>query len=338
MKRTTALGAIGILALMAGLSACQAQPPSSSGEDGLVIGSVVYGTDGYQTAHTAMIEEYGESIGVTVRSCNSRVDVSVQQKCMFDLVAAGVDAIIMQPVDPAAATAMINQAEEAGVPVLTWAIGPVPEVDVPFVVLSERAQTAEAGAKAAQWVKDNLGESPRLVVLSVPKNTNCEAREQGFVEGAMSVDPETVVVASPNGGGARVESQNAMADIIQSGVTFNIVTGCNGESTIGGLLALKAAGRGEAVDKSPLTEYLFSIDGTSDEVNLLLDPTSPLMETLALAPRSNTKALLDAAIKLAKGEIDSSFQLELTDEFLTPDCDEANAVLREQYGTQVDCK
>ena len=341
MKRTAIITSVTISALALLLAGCQTgggESGSSGGSDGLVIGSVVYGPDGYQTTHAKMMEEYGKEIGVTVRTCNSKVDVSVQQKCMSDLVAAGVDAIVMQPIDPAAATAMIKQAQDAGVPVLTWANGPVPGVDVPFVVLSERAQTAEAGAAAAEWVRENFNEAPEIVVLSVPKNTTCEEREQGFVEGAMQADPETTVVASPNGGGARVESQKAMADIIQSGVDFNIVTGCNGESTIGGLLALQAAGRGEAVDKKPLTEYMFSIDGTSDEVNLLLDPTSPLMQTLALAPRDNTKALLDAAVQLAEGKIDSSFELELTDTFLTPDCEEANVVLKEQYNTQVECK
>ena len=338
-KRVAVL--IGAVALAVSLSACQGSGPSGGGSSGggdLVVGSVLYGVDGYQTAHGEAMEAYGESIGVTVRTCNSKNEVSTQNKCMQDLVAAGVDAIVLQPIDPAAATAMVRQAQEAGIAVVTWAVGPVPDVEVPFVDLAEYDQAFEAGATAAKWVKDNLGQSPLIVDLGVPKNTNCENRETGFIDGATDADPATKVVAQPNGGGARVVSQEAMSDIIQSGVEFNIVTGCNGESTIGGLLALQAAGRGLAVDKVPVSEYLFSVDGTSAEIELLLDPTSPLMQTLALAPKDNVKVLLDGAVALAKGEVDNSWEAHLKDTFVEPDCASANAFLEDQYGASVDCK
>jgi ribose transport system substrate-binding protein len=244
----------------------------------------------------------------------------------------------MQPIDPAAATAMVKQAQGAAIPVVTWAVGPVPDVEVPFVDLAEYDQAFEAGATAAKWVKENLNQTPQIVDLGVPKNTNCENRENGFIEGAKDADPTTKVVAQPNGGGARVVSQKAMSDIIQSGIDFNIVTGCNGESTIGGLLALQAAGRGLAVDKVPVSEYLFSVDGTSAEIDYLLDPTSPLMQTLALAPKDNVKVLLDGALALANGDEDNSWEAHLKDTFIEPDCDSANAFLKDQYGTSVDCK
>jgi ABC-type sugar transport system substrate-binding protein len=245
-KRLAAL--VGVAALAITLSGCQGSSESGGGGDQPVVGSVLYGVDGYQTAHGKAMEAYGKSIGVTVRTCNSKNEVGTQNKCMQDLIAAGVDAIVMQPIDPAAATAMVKQAQGAAIPVVTWAVGPVPDVEVPFVDLAEYDQAFEAGATAAKWVKENLNQTPQIVDLGVPKNTNCENRENGFIEGAKDADPTTKVVAQPNGGGARVVSQKAMSDIIQSGIDFNIVTGCNGESTIGGLLALQAAGRGLAVD------------------------------------------------------------------------------------------
>jgi hypothetical protein len=88
----------------------------------------------------------------------------------------------------------------------------------------------------------------------------------------------------------------------------------------------------------PVSEYLFSVDGTSAEIDYLLDPTSPLMQTLALAPKDNVKVLLDGALALANGDEDNSWEAHLKDTFIEPDCDSANAFLKDQYGTSVDCK
>jgi ABC-type sugar transport system substrate-binding protein len=284
------------------------------------------------------MEAYGQEIGVDIKTCNSNAEVATQLQCVSDMIASKVDAVVMQPIEPAAATSMVQQLQDAGIPVVTWAIGPVPGVTAPFVDLAEYDQAKEAGAKAATWVRENFNATPRIVDLGVPNNTNCANRETGFIDGAKSADPSTVVVAQPNGKGLRLESAAAMADVINSGKEFNIVTGCNGESTLGGLQALREAGRGKAVDKKPVSEYMFSVDGTPDEIKELIDPTSPLMETLALTPYDNVRALLDTALKLQKGEIDNTHdELHLKDVALPTDCDAVNVILQKQYGTTVQC-
>jgi ribose transport system substrate-binding protein len=338
-RKGLALGAA--FALAGAISACGGDgggggAGASGGED-LTVGSILYSPDGYQAQHGEEMEEYGKEIGVTIKTCNSNAEVATQLQCVTDMVSSQVDAVVMQPIEPEAATGMVQQLQDAGISVVTWAIGPVPGVEVPFVPLAEYEQTKQAGARAAEWVKEHFNEPPRIVVLGVPNNTNCANRENGFIDGAKSVDPNTVLVARPNGKGLRLESATAMADVIGSGEDFNIVTGCNGESTLGALQALREAGRGEATNKVPETEYLFSVDGTPDEIKELLSPSSPLMETLALTPYTNVRVLLDTAIKLDKGEIDNSYKTELHDVFLPHDCEELNRVLKKQYESTVPC-
>jgi len=334
------------LALAAGCSSSKGASDASSTKGGSTgsgvststIGSILYGTDGYQVAHGKAMEAYGESIGVNVKTCNSNNSLTGQQKCVQDMIAAKVNGIVIQPFEPVAGAALVKQIQAASIPAITWAIGPVPGVTVPFVDLAEKDQTYQAGQAAAKWVKEHFNASPQIVDLDVPNNTNCSNREDGFIAGAMAADPATVVVAKPNGGGVRLTSQNAMADVIQSGKKFNIVTGCNGESTLGALAALRAVGRGKAVNKVPTSEYLFSVDGTAAEVKELLDPASPLMSTLALSPKDNTKALLDDLLNLINKKItNTDNSVHLQDHFLTPDCASTNAFLKDQYGTSVSC-
>ena len=324
------------------ITGCSSSSPGSGTSTGsskeLTVGSILYGVDGYQVAHGKAMEAYGKSIGVTIKTCNSNNSVSGQQKCVQDMIAVNVDGIVLQPIEPAAGAAMVRQIQAAKIPVITWAIGPLPGVTVPFVDLAEKAQAAEAGQAAVKWVKENLKVSPKIVVLDVPNNSNCNNRVDGFVSGAKQADPASEVVARPDGGAVRLKSQNVMADIIQGGKSFNIVMGCNGESTLGALAALRAVGRGKAIDKKPVSEYLFSIDGTEAEVKELLSPNSPLMSTLALKPKDNTKALLDDVINLINKKISNSdTSVHLNDVFLPTDCAGVKKILQDQYGTTITC-
>lgn len=312
-------------------------PPDNADTDGLVIGSVLYGIDFYQTRHGEAMEEYGEELGIEIRTCNSENDLTRQQQCVSDLITAGVDGIILQPFEPAAGATMVEQAQDAGVPIITWAIGPVEGVDVPWIELTEYDQAAEAGRTAAEWVNENFDASPRIVILGVPNNTNCSNREDGFLAGAMEADPETELVARPNGGGQLQVSADEMATVIDSGAEFNIVTGCNGASTLGALQSLRAAGRGEAVDKVPVSEYMFSVDGSPQEVEALLDPTNPVMQVLSLTPYDNVRVLLDTMVQRINGDIGDDFVGSVQDVLLPADCDAVNEILEVQYGEGVEC-
>jgi ABC-type sugar transport system substrate-binding protein len=331
-----AIGAVTAAVLMSGCSSTTGETGDSTAGS-LTIGSILLASGGYQAAHDEAMKAYGQEIGVEIKTCSSEGQVAKQLQCVSDMVAAQVDAVIIQPVDPAAATTMIQQLQDAGIATITWAVGPVPDIEVPFIPLAEYEQAKEAGARAATWVKENFNETPRIVDLGLPNNTNCTNRETGFIDGAKSVDAATEVVAQPNGEGARLPSATAMADVISSGKKFNIVTGCNGESTLGGLQALREAGRGQAIDNKPVSEYLFSVDGTADEITELIDPTSPLVEVLALTPYDNVRVLVDSAIKLHNGDVDNSFTTDLVDIPLSGDCAAISKVIEHQYGTTVSC-
>jgi ABC-type sugar transport system substrate-binding protein len=329
--------ALAVVTAVVTLAGCSATSSPKKSSTHLTVGSILLATGGYQTAHDDAMKAYAKTIGVTIKTCSSNGEVATQLTCVNDMISAHVDAVIIQPVDPKAATTMVKQLQAAHIATVTWAVGPVPGVKVPFIPLAEYSQAKAAGEKAAAWVKANFHESPLIVDLDLPNNTNCTNRETGFIAGAKEADPASKVVAEPNGQGNRLASATVMADVISSGKKFNIVTGCNGESTLGGLNALKAAGRGKAVDKKPVSEYLFSVDGTPDEITQLVDPSSPLMATLALDPYTNVRVLLNTAIKLHEGKISNSYTTNLKDIPLPTDCAQVNTIIKKAYGTTVAC-
>jgi len=301
---------------------------------GLEIGQVLYSSDSYQLAHARHVEEYAAELGMTVRTVDGQIDPAVQANAISDLISAGVDGILFQPVDPAAAVAPIEEAQRAGIPIATWAIKPAADVTTPYLDLNEYETTYEAGVAAAEAVAEIFDASPAIVAIDIPTVPLCsEMRMQGFIDGATSVDPNTKVVARPDGAGDRETSTNVMEDIIQSGAEFNIVTACNGEMALGALSALRAAGRGQAVDGVPSTEYVYTIDGSPSEIDELLDSSSPVMQTMALTPRENGRRFLDILVRMMAGEIamDEAYEETTGSQNLPPDCDVVTDVLVNQF-------
>lgn len=302
--------------------------------EGLEIGQILYSSNSSQMAHARHVEEYAAEMGMSVRTIDGQIDPQVQANAVSDLISAGVDGILLQPVDPAAAVGPIEQAQEAGIPIATWAIKPADEVTTPFLELNEYETAFEGGVNAAEFVAENFDDTPRVVAIDIPTVPLCsELRVQGFVDGVASVAPDAEVVGRPDGGGDRETGTNVMEDLIQSGVEFNIVTACNGEMVLGALAALEAAGRGQATDKVPATEYIYTIDGTPPEIDELLDPSSPVMETMALTPRANGRAFLDILVSMMSGEIGMTEPyLESTgSQNLPPECDIVTEVLVNEF-------
>jgi ABC-type sugar transport system substrate-binding protein len=318
-------------------SATTSTSGSSASGKGLTIGEILLNTGSYQIAHQAAMQAYAKSQGITLKTCNANGTDSGQQNCVDEMISSQVDGFIMQPQDPASATSVIEQAQGSNIPVVTWAVGPVPGAQVPFVALAEYPQSKQAGITAAKWVIKHFHQSPKVVEVSIPNNTNCTNRMGGFIAGVRSVDKSAPLVAQPDGQGLTLPSENAMANVIQSGRPFNIATACNGDSSMGVLDALRAAGRGQAVNKVPKTEYVFGIDGTSQQIQQLLSKTSPLMQVLGLNPVENSNVLLNTMVRYIHKQIPSTYRGNLYDTLLSPNCKQALAFLKNDYNTSVAC-
>lgn len=337
--------AVAVLALAAAGCGGQAADESGAGgtAEGRRIAQVLYSTDAYQTAHARHVEEYAQELGIEVtQTVDGEIDPEVQANALTDIIVSGVDGILYQPVDPAAAVGPIREVQEAEVPIVTWAIKPDEAVTTPFLELNEYETTFEAGVEAAEQVAEIFpGDPLRMVIIDIPTVPLCsELRMQGFIDGVQSVDPDAEVVARLDGGGDRETATNVAEDQLQRDPDFNILTACNGEMLLGALSALEAAGRGEAVDKVPVSEYLFSIDGSPAEIEKLVDPSSALMQSMTLTPRENAHRFLDLLVSVMDGEIAPTDDVvEKTGSLLLPpDCDVINDVLAEQFfADPVDC-
>ncbi len=257
---------------------------------------------------------------------------------MDDLIAGGIDGIVFQPVEPAAAVNPVRAAQQAGIPLVLAGAEPDPSTGVvaPFVQFNDYDITFEAGVNAAESLQQTQPDAPAwVVVFDVLTLGYCaDLRMQGFLDGVASIYPDAEIVFRDTVEHRREVSLARMEDLLQASPDFNIFTACGADGVLGGIAALQAAGRATAVDKVPETEYIFTIDGTPAEIELLLDPSSSVMETMTLTPKENAQAYLDMLTRVMTGEIapDQDIDVAAPGVLLPPDCEELAAILLEQYG------
>lgn len=300
----------------------------------LLIGDILYNDDAYQTAQQKQMQAYADSLGVGIVFENQLGKGTNAPNLMDDLLAKGVDGIIFQPADAAVSVPLVKQAQAKKIPVLGWAIPFGTGVTAPYVGLDERAQTVEAGKRAAQWVKDNFpGKPVKVLIVTIAGVSICEdVRMGGFKEGVTAVAPDAAIV-TVDGAGARETAVTVTEDTLQREKDFNIVTGCNSDMAFGALQAFKGASLGGATAKKPDHAYFFSINGTDEELKALVDPTSPVMEVLGLTPKEISKTLIDTVIKMINGEIDAyaASTINVPDKPIQADCAAANDFNKVEY-------
>ena len=308
-------------------------PATASPAKKLLIGDILYNDDAYQTAQQKQMQAYADSLGIGIVFENQLGKGTNAPNLMDDLLAKGVDGIIFQPADAAVSVPLVKQAQAKKIPVLGWAIPFGEGVTAPYVGLDERAQTVEAGKRAAQWVKDNFpGKPVKVLIVTIAGVSICEdIRMGGFKEGITSVAPDAKIV-TVDGAGAREKAVTVTEDTLQREKDFNIATGCNSDMAFGALQAFKAAGLGGATNKKADHTYFYSINGTDEELKALVDPTSPVMEVLGLTPKEISKTLIDTLLKMIKGEIDpyAASTINVPDQPIK-DCAAANEFNKVQY-------
>lgn len=331
--------AVATVAVMAFAGTAQsAQEKYKHDIKGLDFGFITFGNASeYQIAQGAWFKKLAEKEGARVTVIDGASNPVTQVNAMDDLIAKGVDGILIQPFDAVAVAPSIQEARRANIPVLV--LGGLPDVEspVPSAVFNDETLVREAARKAVAWLKENKpGEKARLVLFDIPSIVVChDWRMVAFRDEIIKrMGKENVtdvlndfVDHTLNVAVARME------DLIQSGEKFNIFTACGGTGAIGGLDALTAAGLAGAVNHVPKDVYVFSIDATPGEITYLVNPKSSLAQTLALAPKNNAGVFLNQMKGILSGAIDpdSTTSVPAPGILLPRQCEEISQVLSDQY-------
>ncbi len=297
-----------LLVLLLAVAMCAAMLGCACAEEGkkLVIGEVFWGLhDSYQHAHQVQTQKYCDELGIDFIAIDGQMSAEVQTAGMEDLIARKVDGIICQAYDQASMELSIEMAQEAGIPVVSFVNVASGDILYPSVEISEEEGAIQMGKLVGEHFKEAFPDTNvKLVTISDPSvEWAHNQRTLAFVKGLEEVFPDLEYVF--NGGESNREvAYSVTDDVLQKDPECNVFFGYDAENGMGAIAALEAAGRGQAEDYAVKTEFVASVDGSTEEILKIMDPSSSYVATLALRPSVTARACVDMMLKLINGEMD----------------------------------
>nr|WP_297424942.1 substrate-binding domain-containing protein [uncultured Actinotalea sp.] len=237
--------------------------------------------------------EYAAEQGVELTALAGEFDGDNegQVQAMENLIAQGVDGIMITPNNSTGVLGAIEQARAAGIIVIALDTATEPEdaVDATFAT-----DNFEAGRLQGAYVRAALGdEEPRLIMLDGTAGGTVDTfRHDGFLEGFGLEEGDPAILGMENTQGDQNTAQTAMENLLQRSADVNAVYTINEPAARGGFAAIEAAGLADQV-------VIGSIDGGCEGVQDVAD--GKYAATVMQFPAEMVRQGIDAIAQAAGG-------------------------------------
>jgi ribose transport system substrate-binding protein len=228
-----------------------------------------------------------KDLGYDLVVLDSQNDTAKELSNVEDALNQNVKALLLNPVDSAAARAGIHEAEAQKVPVLT-----LDRSAKGVTVASHIASDNVAGGKlAGELIVQQLGGKGNVVELQGQPGTDAARdRSNGFRQ-ALAAAPGLKVVASQPANFDRTQGLNVMENILQAHPKVDAVFAADDEMALGAIKAIQAA---------RLKIVVVGFDGTPDAVAAIKNGT--MYATIAQQPSLIGSLGVEEADKIIKGQ------------------------------------
>jgi ribose transport system substrate-binding protein len=202
----------------------------------------------YFAAQLNAAKRKAKSLGISLFSTNAQDDMVKQIADVEDLLARGIDLLILNPKDPKGLIPATKAASKAGVPVIIMDSSIDPLADFVTTIQSNNLRNGEL---IGEWlVKQMEGKSIKMALISgVQGNPVGKERRQGVFRGIIEQQLRTQgtsgfsIVAQGWGNWSHEGGLEAMEDIIVAHPDINVLFGENDSMTLGAIEAIKEAGK-----------------------------------------------------------------------------------------------
>jgi inositol transport system substrate-binding protein len=253
--------------------------------------------DNFLTVLRNGMQDYAKTLdGVTLQVEDAQNDVAKQQSQIQNFIAAGVDAIIVNPVDTDATAALSKIAAEAKIPLVYVNREPVNIDTLPDSQAFVASNEADSGTLQTMEICKLLGGKGKAVVMMGELSNQAARMRTKDIHDVLATDEckGIEIVEEQTANWSRTEGSDLLTNWLSAGTEFDAVIANNDEMAIGAIQALKAAGK-------PMDKVVIGgIDATQDALAAMA--AGDLDVTVFQNAAGQGKGSLDAALKLAKGE------------------------------------
>ena len=278
------------LAAAALLSACGEKEDDGRLKVGYVVNYMSH--EWYQNICRAA-EARAAELDVDIIIADANLDIAAQVSKAENLIAQGVDVLVLTPVDAKALGPVVAEATRRGIHVLTES-NPV-EGALSYVGIDNKASGKKAGLWYGAYAREH-GIDSRILIIGLPNFEDCRLRVAGFKEGLAESGIDYDIVQEVDGQGLKERALKVAQDALTANPDVNVIFGINDDSTTGGIAAYRAAG----LDEDALVAIGFGLEGTVGRAALLAGTS--YRAALGMFPEFVGVSLVEAAVAVAGGE------------------------------------
>lgn len=232
--------------LFAFLPACE-QTPETSAKPQIALVMKSLANEFFQTmadGAEAYRRENPDSFDLITNGIRNETDLAQQVALVEQMIARGVDAIVIAPADSKALISVLKRAQEAGIVVVNIDNRLDPTVlagagtSIPFVGPDNRDGARLVGEELAKKLKPG---DQVAILEGVPTAFNSQQRRAGFEEAMKAATAQVVSVQSASW---EMEKANAVsAGILTTHPDLVAILACNDSMALGAAAAVKAGGK-----------------------------------------------------------------------------------------------
>ncbi|MDQ0861005.1 ABC transporter substrate-binding protein [Bacillus sp. V2I10] len=284
-----------VIVLMSACSSASESSNESTGQEnsndklkiGLTVGTLA---NPFFVAMGKGAEEAGKELGAEILVESAEYDLAKQTSQIENFITKKVDVILLNAVDTKGIAAAVQQAKNAGIPVI--AVDTNAEGGVDATVTSDNYQ---AGQLAGEYVVEQLNGKGNIVIIDGPPVSAVTDRIQGFED--VIKESGIKVVAKQNGEGNREKALSVMESILQANSSGSIdaVFAINDPEAIGVEIASEQAGRKDEF-------FIVGVDGAPEAAEAMAKEGSSIMATSAQSPSEMVKTAVGIGMKVKNGE------------------------------------
>ena len=254
----------------------------------LRIGVSVYDMSSFITAGKSGIDAYAKANNIDVLWNSANLDVNTQANQIDQFISAGVNAIVVVPVQADSLAPQVAKAKAKKIPLLAVNAA----LNSPDLAGSVLPDDVKAGEQEMQMMADKLGGKGNIVVLQGPLGQSGELDRTKGIQNVLAKYPNMKVLAKDTANWKRDEAVNKMKNWISSfGDKIDGIVAENDDMGLGALQATREAGV-----KLPIV----GVDGIEDGLRAV--KSGDFIGTNLQHGTVELAAGLAVAAKIARGE------------------------------------
>ena len=244
------------------------------------------------------VQIFTESYGMEFVMADGQDDIIKQITSMEDLVTAGVEILILNPLDHKALVPAVNAIAGSGVPVFILDSQIDAEADY---ITSVQASNEGNGELIGEWVVQNLSNTTIQAALISGNQGNPVGREKrlGFVRGFTETQLMTQgsadlrILSQGWGNWTHIGGLEAMEDILVAHPDINLLVAENDAMGMGALKAIQEAGKSANI-------LVVGFDGQKEAYELI--KAGRFSATALNSPKELARLVVESIVKYLEGE------------------------------------